>query len=705
MEIESRPISYNVRIGTWVNWSRGRVFGSTLTLTRANGNLVIAFTAFFVAFVSSRFWRIACISFHRYYSTSKPKDALHHQRQVILRNSATPEAGLWTLWTLILAWRHLARRPISRILPAFVSAALCISAFAVAGGFSSQISTGIGNEVLVNGTNCALVDEETNLLSNVALFFGSQTRRISNAANYARQCYNTAASGTNDSPMFDCNSFVTNRLPGSVNTEARCPFKDGICRSNSSNLFMDTGFIDSHKHLGINAPPDARILFREVSHCAPLHTRGFNGTVTGDEEEYTAYYYGSSPNISRFATEWENRTLMVPNLKSQYMRQLDNSDRNVGVTYRLIRLTATISRGVVQRRSSSFKPIPSLQRLDGDVSIIFLIGNGVSFLAPVNDPWYRGTVSTGPDAGAHEPNSKQGVSIYSPEDAASPMGCVEQYQFCRSESQCGPLASRVDALYGAAPLFDLRPRDLNQVKAGNTSTGSKFNWFVRTFGFLSPSGPSGIVIFSGADVLLSQQTLRAGLQAPLPDDQWKRDVTHFWNTWLATLQVGFVELANRRHDPAFDQFLIPPADQYQRDMCYNQKIQSRQHTSFSMFGLCFVLMTGIVIAIMSYILEPLFSWLDNKRHTASGHRKDVEWTTNEMVHLQSLGFKGLGRGTWSHFYDNIPVTEAHELLDPLLFEHDVVEKHGESATSVTEVEDHHPVSAGNEDTVHAIRAN
>lgn len=55
--------------------------GATLTLDRTYGNLLIAFTATFVGLVATAFWRIACLIFHRNYSTSDSRDALHHQRQ------------------------------------------------------------------------------------------------------------------------------------------------------------------------------------------------------------------------------------------------------------------------------------------------------------------------------------------------------------------------------------------------------------------------------------------------------------------------------------------------------------------------------------------------------------------------------------------------------------------------------------------------
>lgn len=77
----AETVQYNVHLGTWTNWSRGRIMGATLTMSREHGSLLTAFTAFFVGIVASSFWRIVCLIFHRLYSTPTSRDALHHQRQ------------------------------------------------------------------------------------------------------------------------------------------------------------------------------------------------------------------------------------------------------------------------------------------------------------------------------------------------------------------------------------------------------------------------------------------------------------------------------------------------------------------------------------------------------------------------------------------------------------------------------------------------
>jgi hypothetical protein len=86
---------FEAQTGVWMNRSRGQTMGATLTLGRQNGNLLIAFTAFFIGLVSLRFWRIAFFLLHRYYSIPRANDMLHHQRQGTLRNSPNPESSLW----------------------------------------------------------------------------------------------------------------------------------------------------------------------------------------------------------------------------------------------------------------------------------------------------------------------------------------------------------------------------------------------------------------------------------------------------------------------------------------------------------------------------------------------------------------------------------------------------------------------------------
>ncbi len=129
--------AYKFQVGAWTDWSRGAVYGATLTLYRRDGDLLIAFVAFFVAYVGTRFWRLLCVILHYIYSSGDARDGVHHQRQVLLRNAPNAEAALWTLTDIGLAWRKIAERVWVRLLPIVGLAVACIVGFTLAGVFSS----------------------------------------------------------------------------------------------------------------------------------------------------------------------------------------------------------------------------------------------------------------------------------------------------------------------------------------------------------------------------------------------------------------------------------------------------------------------------------------------------------------------------------------------------------------------------------------
>lgn len=193
-----------------------------------------------------------------------------------------------------------------RVLPIAITAILCAVTFTIAGGFSSQLSTGISNDVILDGSNCGIINTVTVEADTPIHSFVSNS--ASNAANYAQQCYSA-----NTSHLFDCTMFVKPRLPSTVDYNAPCPFADGICRSNTSNIRLDTGYIDSLEHLGINSRD--RILYRSVLQCAPLTTEGYSENVTrSDLGNVTRYFYGQTTIPGATI----NFTYEAPSIGSQY---------------------------------------------------------------------------------------------------------------------------------------------------------------------------------------------------------------------------------------------------------------------------------------------------------------------------------------------------------------------------------------------------
>lgn len=82
-------------------------------------------------------------------------------------------------------------------------------------------------------------------------------------------------------------------------------------------------------------------------------------------------------------------------------------------------------------KSSSFSPIPQLQRTDADVTLVFL-QNNVNYTARVDDMWFSATNRT--------PGSIGEDGLWVADDPISVMGCTEQHQFCKSDDECSDLS-------------------------------------------------------------------------------------------------------------------------------------------------------------------------------------------------------------------------------------------------------------------------
>lgn len=286
---------YTIYEGVWTNWSRGKVLGSTITLNRRDGGLLISFITLFITQVGTAFWRVLCFTLHQNLSAEAPRDALYHQRQAILRNSANGASGLWSLVEVLWTWRRYEKhRPYYRILPTIIFTVFFIGSFAVAGIFSSKIATSTGTEVLVSSEHCGYMDEVHSTATQYLTILAPYGRkRATDSDNYAQNCY------TNTSSPEGCRMYVKKQLPWTSNRNASCPFPKEICKNEYNNLELDTGFIDSNDHLGINAPPDQRMGYRTVFRCAPLAVDNYttNVSVRRDELEATLTRFHMGPTL------------------------------------------------------------------------------------------------------------------------------------------------------------------------------------------------------------------------------------------------------------------------------------------------------------------------------------------------------------------------------------------------------------------------
>ncbi|KAK7920029.1 hypothetical protein PG985_008051 [Apiospora marii] len=681
-----------VYLGVWTNWSRGSaVMGATLTTTQKSGNILIAFTAIFVPFVASRLWKMLCFAFHTCTSKKGAQDAIYHQRQVVLRNSPSPDSGLFSLLLLAWTWRKLHVKAILRLLPLLVFAILFIVGFTVAGGYSSQITSAMGDEVLIKGDDCGLLTwslDNTNINSTLAINTW-MANKMNDAANYVQQCYTNQ--GTN---LFDCNRFVVQSLPTTSDSNSGCPFTPGVCRENDTNIRLDTGYLDSNDHLGLNAPREQRFMWRQVLSCAPLRTEDYTTSYSHLNKTFVGYSYGghSATAVNKTSLDF---TYSVPDLQAQYSQ---SQNTNTGLNFRVSHfhdgtkmwITSGIHRcyahirnitnsfihsaqssrsynGSLVQNESTFVPGHAIASVDGDIIIVFLSGNGVVFAQKSDDTWYNATRARGILGSAH---AKTAGKAYMTAEAASPLGCKQQFQWCNPEygvpEGCGPLAGWMDATAGAYPLFNLTVDDFDSADASvpDTERGNRLDWAAK-INTLSKSGIYNMLMTFAAKALASQTLLASGVQLSISKQQWHLDVTNWWNTTLALHQAAFVDtaLGYSRADANLQSSIVMPGNDQERHLCQSQKIRHSGFASFSLFGLLFTFILGALIVLMSFALDPIMRCL----HTRQKYRQYeyLEWRTNGALQLHRLAQDELGYGKWSGCTDTVPVTRPEDRLADL----------------------------------------
>ncbi|KAK0647284.1 hypothetical protein DIS24_g7886 [Lasiodiplodia hormozganensis] len=311
--------------------------------------------------------------------------------------------------------------------------------------------------------------------------------------------------------------------------------------------------------------------------------------------------------------------------------------------------------GSILTNISTFEPTAALHRKDANIYIFFLSANRIIFSAPTTDDWYSATTLQGYIQHASVVGKE---AVYRQDEVASPLACTDQEQFCDTslpaDRQCTPLTSSNDAWTQAGAMLD----------GGDTASANRFDWFKSTV--LNKPSPYGIVQNLGTAALLSRSSLGVGIQRPLPTNQWQLDVTHWFETSLASIQGLFLDTATGPSDSRMLQWVHSPANAEERTMCHSQKILSTAYISFSLFGLCLILVLGTLIIIASAVLEPVAGYVQKRRGWKDYAR--LEWCTNETLQLQRLAHEELGVGTWSHALDAVPRTAKGEVLAVLDWE-------------------------------------
>lgn len=351
---------------------------------------------------------------------------------------------------------------------------------------------------------------------------------------------------------------VQKTLPMTIDQHADCPFYGGICLSNSSNLKIDTGHMNSHEHLGINAPPQDRFSYRSVLHCAPIKTEGYHVFSrfpdSNDSGIHTYYYGGDSMNT------------MSTNETVSFVENPQGTSLNNDFVLRFVWSVAIIQRNFCWHIGSiplNLTMIPQLQRQDATTDIFFLSAKEMVFLQPVDDPWYSAHMPI--DAIFEDASSRPLNSgfTYSKDEFMTVLACATSHQFCNpnipAESGCLPLQGTWTPSIGDKDIAgDIWETDIQKASTRFMPNGPYSN------------GVGRVVEDLGAFSLLSHASSSGGLVPPLADNQWQLDVQHWFNTTMAILQRGMIEQATGPSNKLCSKIAVRPTTDAEWARCRNQ---------------------------------------------------------------------------------------------------------------------------------------
>lgn len=305
---------FQIYTGVWVNWSRGRLEGSTLTISTSHGGLLSAFLAIFISLAGIAFWRITSFALHQMRAGKAFHDGLHHQQQLIFRNTGTASGAFWQMLQLPKFWGNNAKNSWLRTLPLALLALSNVVVFAIAAIFSSEVTKATGKGVIIHQSPyCGELEYEDAYNGLPSVAYGTVVlNETTEAAAYARNCYGHDANGLR------CNRYVQRKIPWKTNVNASCPFDDELCFFGKNGAMeMDTGPIDSTHALGVNAPKEDRVTYRKVATCSPIKTpRKYRSTFNDTNPEHIAYgdthdCFAFGPVLGRNCTYKYNRRTII----------------------------------------------------------------------------------------------------------------------------------------------------------------------------------------------------------------------------------------------------------------------------------------------------------------------------------------------------------------------------------------------------------
>jgi hypothetical protein len=614
------PTAY-VHQGFWRNLGKPSSESLTLTLSPTNATILTNALALFVAMSGGQLWTIIRFTLHQIRAASRSQrfDMTHNQQQIVLRNATTDVATARLMLNLAWASRENAKKAMATCITIVILAILNATLFMAAGTFSNTL-VDAGPPVLSRSPHCGLWNQsyldiasnganptsESNFELSVE-FIAKQIHDVQASLEYAHNCYMTELSQYRDP---SCGTYLAPRLNWTTVSNASCPFGDELCSEISPTIELDTGILDSHWDLGINALQMDRLGYRRVTTC----------TVLNDTRHTTNWIKQNDSSSWAYANFGPSLLYTLQNTTYSYSNFADFFTDFTGAITIPYQVNAQVAYqdGVVadplNEGFSFFDPIAGLMRSDADTSLIFLSFIG-KYTGPVEDPWFSAHTLSLVD------NPLPLVAKqYARDRPISTLGCTEQYQMCTGDGKCTPLLG-LNQVQESFLKFDL---SANQVvtfdRLMKANAVSSVSWIVQNLAFST-------MPLLAINVSATQTHT---LSLPVPDNQWQIEVGYWHSVAMSQLQRTLTEYGTGQISPNTDHLI--PARGADATFCRNIMIQSTVYSSFNVVALAVLISFGTLIIVTSLMIERLSSWIQIKWNRGRYGRQ--MWKDHDMLGFQ-----------------------------------------------------------------------
>lgn len=647
------PASY-IYEGIWTNWSKGRISGSTLTLSAHNAWLLSPALAILISIAGGQLWRLFQFALHQSRATSERKNYLFHQQQVALRNTAVDINTLWRCVQFAFAWRHEKEvHSFWQSAPLVLFILLHVCLVNLAGLFSSSLLNA-GDQVLSRAPNCGTYNN-----TYLQTVFGSddseeaQSQRIE-FHNHMNSIYasvqqhvdicSTSVEGCDTLPVKSLN-WTKTLLPG------KCPFESSVCHPDSQGtVLLDSNYISSHSNLGFNFPNRDQMAFRMNTQCAPLNDLRF----VSDWNDTAPRTMKAAQQISdaMYGPSWTSQR----NATYSVIKQDLTCEQQMTIPPYSLKVVNAQANGTWEAGTADFDPIPELRLTDAELDLV-LLSFGGAYNGPVSDPWFSSQTTANVSNAYCEKEE-----LYTRDLPLTAMGCKSQWQICRPDLQdhfnnasCTPPLGRLQ-LEGAVYADNFVQGLTNRQRA-------TIDRILYTINFGSINQVIDKLSQATVAPLLARHNMSSTIGSALPADQWQKEVDYWFSILLSYYQVTSLQLGTGQFAASSEYVNITrpsktdPEQMAAYEICQNQIIRSSVYQNFNFFALMLTVILCVIIIILGLTIEDVIGCIRKRQEKSTGHNQDMWDLNSDIEMLKTISIRNTNT-PWSRSANGVPLASA-----------------------------------------------